>query len=71
MYWVFSQTLWPCLALVAGPLGVLTGLIEAAIGHVAMRSRFANRLGGYTGDTLGAVQQMSEIGFYLGLIAWL
>ena len=24
-------------------------------------------LGGYTGDCLGAVQQLAEIGFYLGL----
>jgi adenosylcobinamide-GDP ribazoletransferase len=26
-------------------------------------------LGGYTGDTLGAVQQLSEVSFYLGLLA--
>ncbi|PJN92414.1 adenosylcobinamide-GDP ribazoletransferase, partial [Amaricoccus sp. HAR-UPW-R2A-40] len=28
-------------------------------------------LGGYTGDCLGAVQQVSEVGFYLGLLACL
>lgn len=27
------------------------------------------KLGGYTGDSLGAVQQITEIGFYLGLLA--
>jgi len=27
------------------------------------------RIGGYTGDTLGAAQQVAEIGFYLGLLA--
>lgn len=27
------------------------------------------KLGGYTGDCLGAVQQITEIGFYLGLLA--
>lgn len=27
------------------------------------------KLGGYTGDCLGAVQQVTEIGFYLGLLA--
>ena len=27
---------------------------------------FARRLQGFTGDCLGAVQQVSEIGFYLG-----
>jgi adenosylcobinamide-GDP ribazoletransferase len=27
------------------------------------------RIGGYTGDTLGAAQQITEIGFYVGLLA--
>ena len=27
---------------------------------------FARRLGGFTGDCLGATQQVGEIGFYLG-----
>ncbi|MCY4563546.1 MAG: adenosylcobinamide-GDP ribazoletransferase, partial [Gammaproteobacteria bacterium] len=30
---------------------------------------FERKLGGYTGDTLGAVQQASEIGLYLGVCA--
>jgi len=46
----------------------LGGLI---LGHCLMRLFFEPKLGGYTGDTLGAVQQASEIGFYLGLVAWL
>lgn len=41
-----------------------------AIGHVATRLLFERKLGGYTGDCLGAVQQMSEVGFYLGVLAW-
>lgn len=49
-------------------LGGFAGLV---LGHLAMRSRFERRLGGYTGDCLGAVQQASEIGFYLGLLACL
>jgi len=40
-------------------------------GHVLMRLFFEPKLGGYTGDTLGAVQQISEMGFYLGLLACL
>ena len=44
-----------------------TGLVA---GHLLMRLFFEPKLGGYTGDTLGAVQQASEIGFYLGLVAW-
>lgn len=27
-------------------------------------------IGGYTGDTLGAIQQMTELMFYLGVLAW-
>lgn len=27
-------------------------------------------IGGYTGDTLGAMQQMSELAFYLGVLVW-
>jgi adenosylcobinamide-GDP ribazoletransferase len=30
---------------------------------------FIRRLGGFTGDTLGATQQLTEIGFYLGVLA--
>ena len=30
---------------------------------------FLRRLGGYTGDCLGAVQQAFEVAFYLGLLA--
>ena len=52
-------------------MAVLLGLAGLAGGHYAMRQRFEGRLGGYTGDCLGAVQQCSEIGFYLGLLVWL
>lgn len=55
---------WPLAAIAAA----LTGL---ALGHIALRFFYAPKLGGYTGDALGAVQQASEIGFYLGLLAWL
>lgn len=40
-----------------------------ALGHLAMRRAFMAKLGGYTGDCLGAVQQTSEIGFLLALLA--
>ena len=54
----------PLMAVVLGTAGLVAG-------HFAMRRRFETRLGGYTGDCLGAVQQCSEIGFYLGLLLWL
>ena len=52
----------PLLALVGGILGLIFAL-------AAIRQRFLARLGGYTGDCLGATQQVSEIGFYLGVLA--
>lgn len=51
------------------PLALFTGLGGAIAGHIAMRLLFEKRLSGYTGDTLGAVQQVSEVGFYLGVLA--
>jgi adenosylcobinamide-GDP ribazoletransferase len=43
--------------------GLLLGALFAAV--LAMRSR--KLIGGYTGDVLGAVEQMFEIGFLLGV----
>ncbi|HSI44827.1 MAG TPA: adenosylcobinamide-GDP ribazoletransferase [Methylophilus sp.] len=34
------------------------------------RSLLVRHLQGYTGDTLGAMQQLTELAFYLGLLAW-
>jgi len=48
---------------------VFFGFIGLVVGHLIMRSVYTKKLGGYTGDTLGAVQQVSEVGFYLGLAA--
>ncbi|MEQ3649341.1 adenosylcobinamide-GDP ribazoletransferase [Hyphomonas sp.] len=52
-------------------VSLLFGIVSFCFAHVLMRLFFEPKLGGYTGDTLGAVQQASEIGFYLGLLAWL
>jgi adenosylcobinamide-GDP ribazoletransferase len=59
------------LVLAVGPAAVGLGLAGLFLGHWLMRRVFERKLGGYTGDCLGAVQQCSEIGFYLGLLAWL
>jgi adenosylcobinamide-GDP ribazoletransferase len=63
--------LWLGLALALGPMAALLGLLGLAAGHLAMRRVFERKIGGYTGDCLGAVQQGSEITFYLGVLAWL
>ena len=49
-------------------LPALTGLV---LGHVLARAFYQPKLNGYTGDCLGFVQQISEIGFCLGILAWL
>ena len=61
-----------CLALlatVATPAATLAVVAGLALGHVAARAAFQRKLGGYTGDCLGATQQASEIGACLGLLA--
>ena len=57
----------PLLLLNAGEaLSVL--VITAVVSVLAMRT-FARRLGGYTGDCLGATQQVAELAIYLGILA--
>ena len=56
-------------AIGVGP--ILGGLLGLAAGHLLTRALYERRLGGYTGDCLGATQQLSEVGFYLGVLAWL
>ena len=69
---VAGATALACLALISAAatptamLGVLAGL---ALGHLAIRAAFQRKLGGYTGDCLGATQQASEIGACVGLLA--
>lgn len=47
----------------------LAGVSLAVLATVWLASKFRRWLGGYTGDCLGATQQVSEIAFYLGLLA--
>ena len=55
------------LHLALGPLTASLGLTGLIAGHALMRLGFERKLDGYTGDTLGAVQQTSEIGLYVGV----
>ena len=61
------------LTLLLLPMPVLlSGVIAAAIAFAAaalLYAHFRARLGGYTGDCLGAIQQLSEVVFYLALVA--
>lgn len=48
------------------PVFCIAGLVAALIALLWMRSLLARRLQGFTGDGLGAAQQVCEIAFYLG-----
>lgn len=55
----------PCVLLPL-PQAVVALTLVALVTWLAGRT-FVRRLGGYTGDCLGATQQLTEIAFYLGL----
>ncbi|MFZ4625207.1 MAG: adenosylcobinamide-GDP ribazoletransferase [Rhodoferax sp.] len=44
-----------------------SGLLATALAWAALARWFWQRLGGFTGDCLGATQQVCELAFYLGL----
>lgn len=49
----------------------LGGFVASLLALAWMMNFLKRRLGGFTGDALGATQQLSEIAFYLGvLFAW-
>lgn len=52
----------------AHPVSVFIAVAAAFLMRAYLASRLQKRLGGYTGDCLGAVQQLSELAFYLGLL---
>lgn len=47
------------------------GAVAAIVLRLLLGRYFLKRIGGYTGDCLGAIQQVTEIGFYLALLAWI
>ena len=69
-YWIsclFNPQIPICLSIVLLLRIFLTFLALTATYWLALK--FKRWLGGYTGDCLGATQQVSEIAFYLGLLA--
>jgi len=52
-----------------GPAPGLAALLAAALAALAMLRLLRRRLGGFTGDGLGATQQLSELAIYLALAA--
>ena len=50
------------------PWPALAGLLLALLATFWLARMFKRRIGGYTGDCLGATQQLAEIAFYCGLL---
>jgi adenosylcobinamide-GDP ribazoletransferase len=55
LYWLPLQAFWALLPVL---------LVRWWFGRLLQR-----KLGGYTGDCLGAMQQLSELAFYVGIVA--
>lgn len=68
LLWVIQTTIqnWQ---ITLGYVCFLVGAVGAA--WLWWLSLLKRKLGGYTGDTLGAMQQISEIMFYLATLTWL
>lgn len=66
--WVIALLLAAAIAAIAAPAGWLICLIAAAVGAVIIGWFARRNLGGYTGDVLGAGQQVAEL-FALMMIA--
>ena len=71
-----AGALWCALALAAAWAGgalsaaaLLAACAASGVGAAWMAWRLARRLQGFTGDGLGALQQLAELGFYLGAAA--
>jgi adenosylcobinamide-GDP ribazoletransferase len=59
------------LPLVALPWQVaISGLMASLLAGGWFARKLQKRLGGYTGDCLGAMQQLTELAFYIGILVW-
>ena len=52
------------------PTALWWALLPVTLVWLWFSRKLQQRLGGYTGDCLGAMQQLCEIAFYLGVLAW-
>ncbi|TWO68264.1 adenosylcobinamide-GDP ribazoletransferase [Caenimonas sedimenti] len=55
------------LGVAGGWISLLLALVASALAWYAMRQLLQRRLQGFTGDGLGATQQVCEVAFYLGV----
>ena len=66
MIFVTATALLPVLLL--PPSQSIPGLVLSALAAAWLTRMFRKHIGGYTGDCLGAVQQLSEVAFYCGML---
>ncbi len=57
----------PATLLAVGPVAALLGLLSLGLASALFSRRIRARLGGFTGDTIGATQQIAEIAFLAAL----
>ncbi len=72
---VYAQGLWQAVVSAAQQASLVSAMVGAmaasALAFVWMGRWFSKRLQGFTGDCLGATQQICELAFYLGfLLGW-
>jgi adenosylcobinamide-GDP ribazoletransferase len=66
---ITAATFAACVVLTADPKPFFAGLVLSILGSLYLRRMMRKRLQGYTGDGLGATQQLAEALFYVGLVA--
>lgn len=49
---------------------IIYAIVGLTVMVLVVRHLFMQKLNGFTGDCLGAAQQAGELGFYLGIAAW-
>jgi adenosylcobinamide-GDP ribazoletransferase len=69
---LFIASLWLFMTLAGvfiayDAIDLIVPLLTASIAFLYMWRLFSKRLQGFTGDCLGATQQVCEVAFYLGL----
>ncbi|WP_233259643.1 adenosylcobinamide-GDP ribazoletransferase [Ramlibacter sp. WS9] len=64
---IWCVAAWMCTAVLVSTAAAAVALILSLIALWGVRLLLARRLAGFTGDCLGATQQLCEIAFYLGM----
>ena len=67
---IVLAALFGLLPLMLLPPRLWLALLPVVLVWLWFSRKLKKRLGGYTGDCLGAMQQLTELAFYLGVLAW-